>query len=278
MTAFFMMIGVAVLYAFCNIKDKQAISDYNLSGNEFSFFLAAPISLFLLPVLAFQSTYFTLSWQSFLAVALLTVQRFIEFQTAALILKVISAFELKAWLGLTLIISYFTDLLFDASFNLLKLLCLAAMISGLTLIVKSEKKVKVNYKSIILPLIIYIISKYGYGVIIKGFAPHVSSTLLMVLAHLLIALLLLPFLNFKKLFKEKRKGIVIVTLARIPNTAALLLESAVVMVSLVSYSFIQPLVLITLFLVDIIKKEPYSRLNLFGSIICILSFIAFQLI
>lgn len=278
MSAFFMMIGVAVLYAVCNVFDKKGISQYNLSGNEFTFFLAAPLAVFLTLALPFQNTYFVLSWQSFLAVALLTVQRFIEFQTAAIILKAISAFELKAWLGTTLIISYFTDLLFGADFSLLKLFCLAAMVAGLVLIVKSEKKVKINYKSLILPLCLYIISKFGFGLIIKEFTPFVSSTLLMVLGHAIISILILPFLNFKKLFKEKGKGIFIVSIARIPNSMALILESAVVMISLVSYSFIQPLVLIILFLTDIVKKVPYSRLNILGSIICILSFIAFQLI
>lgn len=262
MAAFFMMIGVAVLYAFCNVKDKQAVSRYNLSGNEFTFLLSAPTCLLLALTLPFQNTYFVLSWQSFLAVFLLAVQKTVEFQTCAVILKVISAFELKAWLGLTLIISYFTDLLFGADFSLLKLVFLAAMIFGLSLIVKSKKAVKIDYKALVIPLIFYVLSKYGYGVIIKGFSPYVSPTLLFVLGLAVVSASLIPFLSFKTIFTEKKKGTLTMLVARLPNAAASVMENAVVLISLVSYSFIQPLVLITLFLVDIIKKEPYSRLNI----------------
>ncbi|MBQ2945690.1 MAG: hypothetical protein IJD95_03895 [Clostridia bacterium] len=278
MTAFFMMIGVAALYAYCNLNDKRAISEFKLNGNEFTFLMCAPIAVFLGLTLPFQNNVFVLSWQTFLAILLLTVEKLVEFHTCTVILKQISAFELKAWLGITLIISFFGDLLFNSVFNVFRLICLFVMIFGLALIVKSKKRVKINYRALAVPLFFYIISKFAYGAILKGFASFISPNLLFVIALAVTALTVLPFLQLKKLFTEKKKGAFSVIIARIPNTAASIMENAVVLISLVNYSFIQPLVLVLLFLIDLIKKEPYSRLNLLGSVICIIAFLVFQIV
>ena len=54
------------------------------------------------------------AWKFFAAIALVAVCKMLEFQMSALVLKQLSAFELKAWLGVTLFASYFTDILFGA--------------------------------------------------------------------------------------------------------------------------------------------------------------------
>ena len=63
-----------------------------------------------------------------------------------------------------------------------------------------------------------------------------------------------------------------------PNTIGMLLENAVIAISLASYSFIQPMILVVLFIIGLIRKERCSRLNLIGGIICVVGVVAFQLV
>ena len=94
----------------------------------------------------------------------------------------------------------------------------------------------------------------------------------------LVALIMLTRVKPSEIFKNNSKGAANVILARIPNTVGMLLENAVIAVSLANYSFIQPMILVSLFIIGIIRKERYSALNLAGSIICIAGVIVFQLI
>lgn len=117
------------------------------------------------------------AWKSFAAIALVAVCKMLEFQMSALVLKQLSAFELKAWLGVTLFASYFTDILFGAEPSALKIICIIATAIGLVFIASLSNDGKVNYKQIIILLILYLVSKFAYGLVIKGFTPYVSSTM-----------------------------------------------------------------------------------------------------
>ena len=59
---------------------------------------------------------------------------------SALVLKQLSAFELEAWLGVTLSASYVTDIFFGVDMRVLKLFCIAATVVGLVLIARSGKE------------------------------------------------------------------------------------------------------------------------------------------
>ncbi|CUQ82813.1 Uncharacterised protein [[Eubacterium] siraeum] len=128
-----------------------------------------------------------------------------------------------------------------------------------------------------LPLALYLISKYGYGLIIRSFSPYASSTMQLLPAMVIISLIMLPRVHIRELIKNNQSGVVKVVLARIPNTLGMLLENAVISISLANYSFIQPMILVTLFVIGLIRREKRSRLNLIGSIICIVGIVAFQL-
>lgn len=93
----------------------------------------------------------------------------------------------------------------------------------------------------------------------------------------IISLIMLPRVHIRELIKNNRSGVVKVVLARIPNTLGMLLENAVISISLANYSFIQPMILVTLFVIGLIRREKRSWLNLIGSIICIVGIVAFQL-
>lgn len=276
MNVVILMLAVTACYTICSLNDKYAAAKANFSGDEFTFLMCSSMSVFLALSLPFQNLSFSLTWQSFLAISLVTVCKMLEFQMSARVLKQLSAFELKAWLGITLFASYFTDILFGSELNIIKLICIFATAAGLVFIARSSKG-GVNYKQIILPLMLYLVSKYGYGLIIRSFSPYASSTMQLLLAMVIISLIMLPRVHIRELIKNNRSGVVKVVLARIPNTLGMLLENAVISISLANYSFIQPMILVTLFVIGLIRREKRSRLNLIGSIICIVGIVAFQL-
>lgn len=276
MNVVILMLAVTACYTICSLNDKYAAAKANFSGDEFTFLMCSSMSVFLALSLPFQNLSFSLTWQSFLAVLLVAMCKMLEFQMSARVLKQLSAFELKAWLGITLFASYFTDILFGSELNIIKLICIFATAAGLVFIARSSKG-GVNYKQIILPLVLYLVSKYGYGLIIRSFSPYASSTMQLLPTMVIISLIMLPRVHIRELIKNNRSGVVKVVLARIPNTLGMLLENAVISISLANYSFIQPMILVTLFVIGLIRREKRSRLNLIGSIICIVGIVAFQL-
>lgn len=276
MNVIILMLAVTACYTICSLNDKYAAAKANFSGDEFTFLMCSSMSVFLALSLPFQNLSFSLTWQSFLAVLLVAMCKMLEFQMSARVLKQLSAFELKAWLGITLFASYFTDILFGSELNIIKLICIFATAAGLVFIARSSKG-GVNYKQIILPLVLYLVSKYGYGLVIRSFSPYASSTMQLLPAMVIISLIMLPRVHIRELIKNNRSGVVKVVLARIPNTLGMLLENAVISISLANYSFIQPIILVTLFVIGLIRREKRSRLNLIGSIICIVGIVAFQL-
>lgn len=236
------------------------------------------MSVFLALSLPFQELYFHISWQAFASVILIAVCKMLEFQMSVLVLKQLSAFELKAWLGITLFASYITDVFFGAELKAAKLVCICVTAVGLVLIAGSAKSGKVNYRQIVIPLALYLASKFGYGLVIKSFSPYDSSTMQLLPAMVIISLITLPKVSVKELLNKNKSGVLKVVLARIPNTVGMLLENAVIAVSLANYSFIQPMILVTLFVIGLIRKEKRSMLNMIGSVICVAGMAIFQLI
>ena len=270
------MLAVTGCYTITSLNDKYASSGAKFGGCEFTFLMCSSMTVFLAFSLPFQKIYFSLTWQSFTAVLLIAVCKLLEFYMSVLVLRQLSAFELKAWLGITLFASYITDVLYGAPVSVLKLICIVITVVGLVLIVKSGEKKEIDYKKIALPLALYLSAKYGYGLIIKSFSEYVSPTMQLLPALALISTVLLPKAAPWKFIKREPKGTVIVALARIPNTIGMLIENAVISISLASYSFIQPMILVSLFVIALIRREQYSSLNLVGSVICVCGVILFQ--
>lgn len=277
MNVFIQMIIVTVCYTATSLSDKYTISSAGLSHNEFTFIMCSSMSFFLAISLPFQEIYFTFSWQSLTAILLMSLCKIGEFQMSALVLKYLSAFELKAWLGISLFISYFTDVIFGTALHISKLAFLLLTALGLVLIVYSSEKDKVNYKKLALPLILYILSKYGYGLIVKSFSAYISPIMQLLPAMILISVVLLLKVSTKEMIKKNSKDVLIMILMRIPNTLGMLLENMVIKISLTDYSLIQPMILIVLFLISLIYRENHSRQNLLGSIFCATGIVIFQL-
>lgn len=273
-----LMLLVVACYTVCSLNDKYAVAKVGLDGNRLTFIMASATAFFMLFYLPFAELRFSMCWQSFAFIVLLAASKMIEFQTAALVLKEMSAFELKAWLGICLFASYFTDVLrLVESLSFFRIGFIAVTATGLFLIAKSGGD-KINYKKIVLPLIVYIAAKYGYGMIITYSEPYISSTPILFFALILISLVLLPKVGIKTLFKDNLKGKMFVILAKIPNVIGLVAENAVIAVSMSDYAFIQPMILVTLFAISFIQKEKRSVCNLIGGIVCVIGIIGFQLI
>ncbi len=273
-----MMLAVTACYTITSLSDKYAVSEAKFTGNEFTFLMCSSMSVFLAFTLPFQQLHFSASWQSFAAILLIALCKMLEFQMSALVLKQLSAFELKAWLGITLFASYATDILYGADMRVLKLLCIAATVVGLVFIARSGKDGKIEYRRIVIPLVLYLAAKYGYGLVIKAFSPYISPTIQLLPALVLIAIIMLFMISPSEILKKNRKGTIKMVLARIPNVIGMLLENAVISISLANYSFIQPMILVTLFLIGLIRKEQCSKLNLIGSIICVIGVVLFQIV
>lgn len=273
-----LMLMVVLCYTICSLSDKYAVAKIKFNGNELTFLMAAATALFMTFTLPFVDTRVVWGIPAVAAILLLTASKMLEFQMSALILQDMSAFELKAWLGICLFMSYFTDILMKTQgFSWLRLGFIAVTVVGLVLIAQSGRK-KIRYGKIVLPLIVYLVAKYGYGFVIAAAEPYISSTMCLYFALILLVLILLPMAHPVRIFREKRNGGLFVVLTKIPNVAGLLGENAVIAVSLANYSFIQPMILVVLFFWGIARKEEeHDLLSVLGGIVCIIGIVGFQI-
>ena len=271
-----LMAGVTLCYTITSLSDKYAAAKAKLSPDNFTFLMCASMSVFLALTLPFQTIAFTLTWQTFAGIALVAVCKLLEFRMSILVLKEMSAFELKAWLGVTLFLSYFADVFMGSALSFLRLAFICAAALGLVLIVRSDKAEKINYKRIVLPLALYLASKFGYGFVIRTFSGYASSIMLLLPGLVLVASAVLPKVRFGE-FGEKPKGTALVTLARIPNAVGMIMENAVITISLANYSLIQPMILVTLFVIGLIRREEHSKMNILGGVLAAAGVMGFQL-
>lgn len=275
-----LMFAVVGCYTITSLSDKYAVAKLKLDGNVLTFLMAAATSLFMLFYLPFDSRLFTVSWQSFAAVALMAASKMLEFQLAAVILREMSAFELKAWLGITLFISYATDLINKtAAFGLhtlIKFGFIMVTTADLFLIARSGGK-RINYKKILLPLSGYLLAKYGYGLVVNLTQHYISPSLSLFFALVLLTAALAPFARPVSVIREKPKGTAVVALTKIPNVVGLVCENLVAAQSMANYAFIQPMILVALFLIQLIRREECARLNIAGGAVCIAGIVGFQL-
>lgn len=274
------MLAVVALYTICSLNDKYAVSKAKLNGSQLTFLMAAGTLPFLALLLPFSDRTLTFSLPTFICVFLIAASKFLEFSIGAKILVEMSVFELKAWLGLTLFMSYAMDIImYSQGVSALKILCIAVTVAGLVMIARSGRR-KVNYKKIAVALIVYIAAKFAYGFIMNTAKAYISSTLTVFFALIVLALVLIPSakpLTIAAESPEGIKGVWIVVLCKLPNALGLLGENAVAAQSLTNYAFIQPMILVVVLILDLMKKNTRpTGWNLAGSLICVLGILGFQ--
>ena len=175
----FLLILVVVCYTICSLSDKYAVSTAKFNGDELGFLMAAATAVFMACCLPFLDRTITLSWQSFAAIGLLCLSKILEFKLSAIILDEISAFELKAWLGITLFMSYATDIFLGEKPSIFKFLFIVLTVAGLVFIAKSGRtdSGNINYRRIVVPLVFYLLARYGYGIVVRASENYISSTM-----------------------------------------------------------------------------------------------------
>ena len=256
-----------VFYTASSLGDKYISAKLACSAQEFSFLVALSTAFFLALVLPFTGWNFAFTLQSGLALIVLVALKIAEFYTSAALLKTVSAYELKAWLSLNVIVSYLVDLARGTeTFFWAFLPCAAALVAGIGLVAFGEKREKL-LRYILLSLI-YIASKFLYGLqmnVLEGTSP-VCVLLLVMLG---VALLQLPFVKIKTFFRKK--GLALGALTRIPNAAGLWTEAIAAQQNLLLYTLVQPMQLAILFLTALIRREKMGKLRLAGSIITLVA-------
>lgn len=256
-----------VFYTASSLGDKYISAKLACSAQEFSFLVALSTAFFLALVLPFTGWNFAFTLQSGQALIVLVALKIAEFYTSAALLKTVSAYELKAWLSLNVIVSYLVDLARGTeTFFWAFLPCAAALVAGIGLVAFGEKREKL-LRYILLSLI-YIASKFLYGLqmnVLEGTLP-VCVLLLVMLG---VALLQLPFVKFKTFFRKK--GLALGALTRIPNAAGLWTEAIAAQQNLLLYSLVQPMQLAILFATALIRREKMGKLRLAGSIVTLVA-------
>ena len=281
-----LMLLVVAIFTLTSLNDKYAVSKCRYNGSELTFIMAAFTALFLTPLLflpfSFIDRTFTLSPVSVICVLLIALAKWLEFAMSAKILTEMSVFELKAWMGITLFISYFADLIMGAEkFSVIKILLIAAAAAGLVVIAADGKKQKVNYKAILIPLILYISQSFFYGFAVKISEGHISSSIALWLGLILLAAVMIPSakpLSIIKRSPEGTKGFLITAEIKCPNAIGLMGLNAIAAQSLTNYSFIMPMCLIAVFIVGLLgRTDKPSKLRLIGSLLVIAGIVGFQI-
>ncbi len=273
------ILTAAGCFTICSLADKYSVSKARLDGKTITWIMAFATSVFLALLLPFSGIDFKpLSWGLLIFSALAAVDKFFEFVLSAKVLVQMSAFELKAWLGLTLFISYFTDaVMYNSNWSVKGIVFLAVTLAGLFLIAKSNSKA-VEYKKIIIPLILYILVKFGYGFIVKAgeqYAPNIET---LFVALIILTIVLFPFVKITNQLKTNKKGILVTAITKLPNAVGLIAEGFAITVSLTGFSLIQPIILVALFLIGVIRKEGGGKMGLLGSVVSILGIAGFAIL
>lgn len=272
------MLCVVGCYTFCSYSDKYFISKAKMSSNTFTFFLSLSMLVFMGIYLPFDF-YFRPTKETLVLLGVFTVCKVLEFKLTAFTLTELSAFELKAWLGLGVFISYFYDVIFNgSSLNVLSLVLIAMTVLGLFLIASDDSR-QINYRKIALGLVGVVLAKSGYGIVIHRLKDTCSGTLAMCVAFFIICFGMLIFYNPVDEFKKHPKDVGKLASVRVINTVGSIVENYVAQVSVVSYSLIQPLILIVMFAINLFTPNGGKKTlkGIVGGIVCIIGIVSLQL-
>ena len=256
--------ATVMLYAASSLGDKFISAKLKCSPAEFSFLVGLATAVFLALLVPFMGWSFAFTGQSALAVFCLTVFKLAEFYTSAILLKYVSAYELKAWLSLNVLFSFLVDLARgQAAYFPAFSLCGTVLVCGIVLVAMGERGKK-GGSAVVLSLI-YIASKFGYGFQMNALPAGTSSLSALIVVMLLVALLQLPFVRVRPLIR--RKGLLAGALTRIPNAAGLLTEAIAAGESLLLYALVQPMQLALLFVTALVRREKLGAYKLIGTLL-----------
>ena len=265
-----------VFYAASSLGDKFISAKLDCNAREFSFLVSAATALFLALMLPFLGWSFAFSWRALVILLLLIAFKIGEFYTSAYLLKTVSAYELKAWLSINVILSFLVDLRRGKeTFFWAFIPCAAALLVGIGMIAfahrsEGEDVKKAGFLYTLFSLA-YIASKFLYGLAINelNLTSEASRVSVLLLVMVGVALLQLPFVRFKTFFRKK--GLLLGALTRLPNAAGLWTEAIAAQQNLLLYSLVQPMQLLILFATALIRREKLGKAKLIGSILSLVT-------
>jgi len=263
-------------YTLSSLGDKFISAKLKCKPSEFAFIVSAATTFWLAILIPFIGWKFEFNQNNSTILAILVACKLVEFYTMAILLKIVSVYELKAWLGLNIIASYVSDVFRGKEeLNLIAIVCSAVLIIGIGLILYEEKEQE-NVGKMILFSLLYIAARFVYGFQMGRLTENCSTVSALLIVMIVVAIIQLPKANVLEL--RQKKGISLAILSRIANAAGLITEALAAMQSVFFYALIQPIQLTILFTISIVKKEPMGKMKLVGSIlsiiaVCIITFV-----
>jgi len=202
-------------------------------------------------------------------IVLLTGTKIGEFYSSAILLKSVSAYELKAWLGINIVLSYMCNWIQGkCAGKFMVIVWSLFLFAGIVMIVWENKNEKSVWKYISL-CGIFILSKFLYGFIMGFAAKENEKTSILLIIMLVIAVLYFPGIHLKELLQKEGIGKAVAT--RLPNAGGLLFEAMAATENIFLYSMIQPVQLLVLYINSILQKEKLGKVKVLGSLLCIFS-------
>jgi hypothetical protein len=221
------------------------------------------------------------NWNIIPIASLIAVVKLIEFMSSAVLLRSLSAFQLKAWLGIGIILSYVYEIVFQGEiFRFIKILYLFMILIGLFFI--ADNMSGINIKKTWGFLFLYISSKFSYGLIIHQCPTIEFSISALIVAFLILSTILVFLIKPKEMLKRNPRGTAIAVSTKVPNAIGLFVESTAAMASLTTYALIQPLILVALFFIDLVQtnllKNRMKKSGIIGGILTIAGVLCYQLL
>lgn len=263
----FSLLTVA-FYTASSLGDKFISSRLECNAREFSFLVSLSTAFFLAVLLPFVGWSFPFTPANGIALAALVTCKIVEFYTSAALLKTVSAYELKSWLSLNVIVSYYVDLFRGAeTFFVAFVPCAVVLIAGICL--TAFENGNGNTARYIFLSLLYIASKFLYGLQMNVLPESASPVSTLLLVMIGVAVLQLPFVHFKSFFRKKKLWLGALT--RIPNAAGLWTEAIAAQQNLLLYSLVQPIQLAVLFAAALFRREKTETLKFAGTILTLVS-------
>ncbi len=268
----FWVLLTVICYSISSLGDKYISVNLKCTTGEFSFIVSIATAFWITLLLPFTGWQFENTLANGIILLSLAGWKVLEFYTSALLLKSVSAYELKAWLGLNIIFSYLSNLIRGQdTVNLEVFISCIPLLWGIYWIIKSryKKEDKRSIKKMIILSLFYIAAKFGYGLMLGMMSKGCKTISVLWIVMVIVALTQLPRVKLKEIMKKK--GLFNAYVTRIPNAAGLLTEAMAAMENVFLYAMIQPVQLAILFIIALLKREELGKIKIAGSMLSILA-------
>lgn len=259
-----------VSYSITAFGDKYIAAKLKCRPPEYIFIVSAATVLWLLFLLPFTGWHFQVCSTSLVLLFFLVVWKLMELYTTSVLLKFMEPYELKVWLGINIILSYFYNIYNGKNTLRADMVILGLfLLSGIYIIITDTNAGSKSILKTIPVCIFYIFSKLMYGIHMREATEHGNSVTILIIVLSVTSVIQLPRLDIKKMVSKK--GFLPACATRIPNASGLLTEALAATADLYFYALIQPVQLLVLFVAGLVKGTGMSGRKKAGSILCIIS-------